>query len=226
MDLTAELMERGLLMINFLPDFWDMIEAYHLFAPKRERRSAARPRPSCSVIIKHLPEKEDVYLAHNAWHEYRAMTYRVLKKYNLNYHTLPHQTGREGLVPGNTLTMSSYIGTILSLDDFLLSSSGLATTETTLFIYDKELFRDADYSKDVVFEGARVMTANRLAKDGKQWMDIFKQFNSGTYNNQWMVVDYNKLKASPRALQDGVLWVSEQIPGKVMAKDQVQFLLQ
>ena len=33
-DLTAELMERGILMINFLPDFWDMIEAYHLFAPK------------------------------------------------------------------------------------------------------------------------------------------------------------------------------------------------
>ena len=53
----------------------------------------------------------------------------------------------------------------------------LATTETTLFIYDKELFRDADYTKDVVFEGARVMTANRLAKDGKEWVDIFKQFN-------------------------------------------------
>ena len=53
----------------------------------------------------------------------------------------------------------------------------LATTETTLFIYDKELFRDADYTKDVVFEGARVMTANRLAEDGKQWVDIFKLFN-------------------------------------------------
>ena len=47
----------------------------------------------------------------------------------------------------------------------------MATTETTLFIYDKELFRDADYTKDVVFEGARVMTANRLAEDGKQWVD-------------------------------------------------------
>ena len=67
----------------------------------------------------------------------------MLKKYNLNYHALPHQLGREGLVPGTTLTMSSYIGTVLSLDDFLLSSSGLATTETTLFIYDKELFRVA-----------------------------------------------------------------------------------
>ena len=33
-DLTSELMERGILLINFLPDFWDMIEAYHVFAPK------------------------------------------------------------------------------------------------------------------------------------------------------------------------------------------------
>ena len=39
------------------------------------------------------------------------------------------------------------------------------------------MYRDADYTENVVFEGARVMTANRLAKDGEQWMDIFKQFN-------------------------------------------------
>ena len=73
------LTEHEIHLINFLPDFWDMIEAYHLFAPKeggRERRSATAPRPSCSVIIKHLPEKGDIYFAHNAWHEYRAMTYR------------------------------------------------------------------------------------------------------------------------------------------------------
>lgn len=38
------------------------------------------------------------------------------------------------------------------------------------------------------------MVANRLATDGKSWSDIFQQYNSGTYNNQWMVVDYNKFK--------------------------------
>ena len=47
---------------------------------------------------------------------------------------------------------------------------------------------------------------------------------SGTYNNQWMVLDYDRVKVSPKDLLDGVLWVAEQIPGKVMAKDQVQFL--
>ena len=30
----------------------------------------------------------------------------------------------------------------------------------------------------------RAMLANRLAKTGKEWTDIFAQHNSGTYNNQ------------------------------------------
>ena len=38
------------------------------------KRSASRP--SCSVIIKHMPELEDIYLAHNTWHLYSAMSYR------------------------------------------------------------------------------------------------------------------------------------------------------
>ena len=38
-----------------------------------------------------------------------------------------------------------------------------------------------------------------------------------------MVVDYKKLKSSPKILEDGVLWVAEQIPGKVVAKDQVKY---
>ena len=45
---------------------------------------------------------------------------------------------------------------------------------------------------------------------------------SGTYNNQWMIVDYNKLKESPRDLSDGVFTVAEQIPGDVKVVDEVR----
>ncbi len=189
-----------------------------IFQLKKDKSKKKRSvRPTCSVLIKHMKEQGDVYLGHNSWHEYRAMTYRVLKRYSLNYHTLP---GGNEVVPGHTLTMSSYIGTILSLDDFLLTSAQLATTETTLFIYDKELFRDADYTEDVVMEGARVMTANRLANNGPEWMDTFRKHNSGTYNNQWMVVDYKKLAESPEDPKDETLMVAEQIPGQVIVRDQ------
>lgn len=30
----------------------------------------------------------------------------------------------------------------------------------------------------------RVMVANRMANNGKQWVDVFSKYNSGTYNNQ------------------------------------------
>ena len=47
-------------------------------------------------------------------------------------------------------------------------------------------------------------------------------FHSGTYNNQWMIVDYGKLNESPRDLLDGVFTVAEQIPGDVTVVDEVR----
>ena len=91
--------------------------------------------------------------------------------------------------------MIKILGSIASLDDFYLTSAGLATTETSLNVYDKNLFENLTSFRDgvIVFEPIRVMTANRLAEFGSQWSLMFEKFNSGTYNNQWMIVDYNKI---------------------------------
>lgn len=64
------------------------------------------------------------------------------------------------------------------------------------------------------------MVANRLARSGRTWSEIFSQFNSGTYNNQWMVIDYNKFKkgTKPEDLPDELLWIVEQIPGFIRCK--------
>ena len=32
------------------------------------------------------------------------------------------------------------------------------------------------------------------------------------YNNQWMIIDYNMFKKGETKLQDGLLWVLEQLP--------------
>ena len=37
------------------------------------------------------------------------------------------------------------------------------------------------------------MVANRLSRTGASWAQIFEVYNSGTYNNQWMVVDYEQV---------------------------------
>ena len=73
--------EQGVHLLNFIADFWDMIEQYKLVAngtdndDDRSKRSV-KSRPSCSVLIKYLPEKGDILFGHNTWHEYRAMGYR------------------------------------------------------------------------------------------------------------------------------------------------------
>ena len=67
-------------------------------------------------------------------------------------------------------------GVALSLDDYYLISSGLASTETSLFIYDQELFRNLT-PFDAVYEPFRVMVSNRLAKNGSEWENIFRKHN-------------------------------------------------
>ena len=73
-------------------------------------------------------------------------------------------------------TMGFVSGVALSLDDYYLISSGLASTETSLFIYDQELFRNLT-PFDAVYEPIRVMVSNRLAKNGSEWANIFRKHN-------------------------------------------------
>ena len=72
--------------------------------------------------------------------------------------------------------MAFVSGVALSLDDYYLISSGLASTETSLFIYDQELFRNLT-PFDAVYEPIRVMVSNRLAKNGSEWANIFRKHN-------------------------------------------------
>lgn len=64
----------------------------------------------------------------------------------------------------------------------------------------------------------RSIVANTLAEDGAQWVDLFRRYNSGTYNNQWLVVDTKRFTRG-RGPGEGTLWVAEQIPGTVVAAD-------
>ena len=52
--------------------------------------------------------------------------------------------------------------------------------------------------------------ANALAKSGREWAQIIAHCNSGTYNNQYMVIDL-KLFQPGQELQPDLLWVIEQV---------------
>jgi hypothetical protein len=52
------------------------------------------------------------------------------------------------------------------------------------------------------------MVANVLATNGEEWTSIFKEYNSGTYNNQYMIADMKRFSPGLGA-QPGFLWIIE-----------------
>lgn len=51
--------------------------------------------------------------------------------------------------------------------------------ETTNGMYNNSLYRNL--KPECVMEGLRTMAANRLASNGKEWVETFSMYNSGTY---------------------------------------------
>jgi hypothetical protein len=94
---------------------------------------------SCSALVKLLPGNTDLYIAHDTWNSYQSMI-RILKKYTLPYHWDDKSRG-EHLIPGQTMSFSSYPGLVYSGDDFYLISTGLAVTETTIGNSNRDLWK-------------------------------------------------------------------------------------
>lgn len=171
---------------------------------------------TCSALIKIAPGNKDIYFAHTSWFTYKSML-RMQKKYKFPWHTAGQSNTTGGIVPGHTITMSSYPGCLNSFDDFYLTSAGLAVMETSLKNTNHQLLRYVRPNSGPL-TWVRNMVASRLATSGSQWAAIFSRFNSGTYNNQWMVLDY-KLFIPGGSLQPGMLWLVEQLPGIMESAD-------
>nr|XP_054749532.1 putative phospholipase B-like 2 isoform X2 [Lytechinus pictus] len=172
----------------------------------------------CSALIKLLPGNTDLFASHDTWDGYQGML-RTIKKYNFAFHLT--ETSDE-VIPGQTAAFSSAPGMVLSGDDFYITNSGLVTIETTIGNSNNELWKYVQPSGQIL-EWARNIIANRLAKNASHWADIFTKYNSGTYNNQWMIVDYNKFTPG-QTPSDGLLVVLEQIPGTIQAEDMTYYL--
>lgn len=80
-------------------------------------------------------------------------------------------------------------------------------------------------ARSSVLEGFRVMVANRLSTTGTEWVHYFKQFNSGTYNNHWMIFDAKLYSNGGPLKSKGILTVAEQLPGYVYDDDVTDILL-
>uniref|UniRef100_A0A8C5RLJ3 Phospholipase B-like n=1 Tax=Laticauda laticaudata TaxID=8630 RepID=A0A8C5RLJ3_LATLA len=206
----------GFLLFQLGGDLEDLESAFNKPEEKDNLGSG-----SCSALIKLLPGNQDLLVSHDTWNNYEAML-RILKKYTLPFRTSPRS---DTTIPGHTQAFSSYPGTIFSGDDFYILSSGLVSLETTIGNNNNKLWKFIKPDNSVL-EWLRNIVANRLARTGAEWATIFEKFNSGTYNNQWMVVDYNIFVPGVVAPQRGLLTVLEQIPGMVITADMTKLLYQ
>lgn len=217
-DHDKNLTMRDFLWINFNWDFEELGEALQP-KDKYDIPMQARGLTHCSAIVKLLPNNSDILVAHNTWLPYTTML-RVMKTYILPYRLTEKSHHR---VPGQVITFSSYPGVILSGDDYYIINSGLVTLETTHGNSNVSLWEKV---KPVgqMFTSVRVMTSNRLAWNGLTWTNTFSYCNSGTNNNEWMVIDYNHFKPGSQP-REGTLYILEQIPGYIRSGDQTQVLI-
>eukprot|EP01105_Mastigella_eilhardi_P024699 TRINITY_DN648_c0_g2_i1.p1 TRINITY_DN648_c0_g2~~TRINITY_DN648_c0_g2_i1.p1 ORF type:complete len:562 (+),score=135.85 TRINITY_DN648_c0_g2_i1:33-1688(+) len=201
-------------MFNVAGDMEDIATAYPAPGPY-----TTNYEEHCSALVKLLADGSDIYISQVVWGEYQFMM-RIMKEYDLNF---CRSAGLSVVMPGWRSVFSGYPGSLSSGDDFYLLSSGLVTQETTIGNNNPDLY--AQYlTPHCVLEWHRSVMANRLATGGEQWCNAFSRFKSGTYCNQWMVLDYN-LFVPYQPLPENVFWVLEEVPGLIAMSD-LTWLLQ
>ena len=102
-------------------------------------------------------------------------------------------------------------GMLSSMDDFYILDSRMVVTETSNDVYDISLLELSTNQAGLSWH--RVRIANMMADDGPSWAALIGTHNSGTYTNQYMVVDLKKFEPYSE-LQAGLLTIAEVMPGE------------
>jgi len=168
----------------------------------------------CSAIIKVTGDLSDIFAGHTSWFWYAAML-RIAKTYEFPLKN-PYTAAKK-------VTFSSYPGFLESLDDFYITDQELVVIETSNGIFNDSLYELVRNHPNVLLSWQRTLLANRVSTSGDDWASTYARYNSGTYNNQWLILD-NKRFQPGVGLLPGTLTIAEQIPGTVEFGDQTNIL--
>jgi hypothetical protein len=94
-------------------------------------------------------------------------------------------------------------------------------TVIRLDIYNKDLL--ALIHPESLLSWMRALVSNHLAVDGETWAELFTAYHSGTYANQWMVLNLDRFHPGEDP-QTGFLIVAEEVPGYVHYEDMTPHL--
>jgi hypothetical protein len=181
--------------------------------PKHEFMTWMAKQTHCSSLFKVTEDFQEIYFGHVSWNEFVTMM-RIYKHITLNF-TATQTTAK-------TISMSSYPGMMSSFDDFYLTDSGLNVIETSLAVLNETMYQ-GNIRTDLLLYWIRVMVSTRMARSAPEWASLIAVLNSGTYNNQWMILDLNKFTPGQSLVPD-TMWVAEQMPGIVASQDVTSIL--
>ena len=159
-------------------------------------------RTHCSALFKLKNDLSDFYFGHNTWNNY-ASTIRIIKEYNFNFNNR--------WVRSKNIIFSSYPATLSSIDDFYINSHGLISIETTNALYNDSLYKFVNPNS--LFAQERAMICNRISNSSKEWAENYIKYNSGTYNNQYMILDKNKINLVNKSIEQDAFYIVETFPG-------------
>lgn len=170
------------------------------------------PVEHCSAIFKLTDNFADVVFGHNTWDAYDSLAPRIIK--------------RKAVADVHDVSFSSSPALLSSIDDFFMMTNNqnthLTVIETTNNLYNLKLLDLVVPS--TVLSWMRAITSNKLATSGKEWAEIFARYHSGTYTNQWMVLDLAKFTPGVEPKPD-FFTVFEEVPGYYMIADQTSALV-
>ena len=200
-------------LLNYYPELSDLVQKYKVEKEgptdytKMDSKKIFKlflKRNHCSALFKLKNDFSDVYFGHNTWNTYYSAV-RIIKEYNFNFNNR--------WVRSKNIIFSSYPATLASIDDFYLSSHGLISIETTNSFFNDTLF--SLITPNSLFTSERAMICNRISNSSKEWAQNFAKYNSGTYNNQFMILDKNKINLVNKTIDLDAFFIVEQLPGLV-----------
>lgn len=214
---------RMLMSVTSMGDLFDLDAALNSKSEMRTRDWRNMPKAvydrwfakmtHCSALYKVTGDMQDIYFGHVAWYNFNTMM-RIFKHVTLNYKA----TGTNA----KTISFSSYPGMVSSFDDYYVTDSGFSVIETSVMVFNLTMY-DGNIRPDLLLYWMRTMVANRMATSAPHWTQLIQKHNSGTYNNQWMVLDLNKFTPG-KDLPADTMWVAEQFPGVVGTRDVTEIL--
>lgn len=190
-----------------------------IFYPHKEVERDLR----CSSLFKILADRSDVLFAHTTWSSFIALGPRVFKHISLPTPVKSASLG-EWIFEMRDIHFSSGPGLLASLDDFYIvksTSARLVVIETTNDILNMSLFSLVKPQSALCW--LRAIVSSSIAVDAESWTVAFSRFASGTYTNQWQILDMIGFVPG-QPLPPNSFWIAEEVPGTVQGADMTAWL--